>query len=198
VRTAKAYLSLMVIAALAAALAGAAQAAPVTARPMQQATKTAASMYVAYATKATAANKMAFDVPQALQELWTTCVEGGLHPAGPSIVAAQTEGQEGQTIKWEAWLPLADQPSDDDLANRGPVPIKQVPQTDVAFTYHAGEMATVQDTFITLVGWAVGRGLNTGDRARIVISVWPMDSKPEHLVAECQLELAAPATGLAK
>ncbi len=183
------YLSVVAV-ALVVTLAGIVQAAPVADRPMQQGTKTVATMYVAYAGKTSAPKDIAAQIPQTLQELWTSCVDNGLHPAGPPTVAAQIEEQTDQAVKWEAWLPLADQPSAEDLANKGPVPIKQVPQTVVAYTYHAGNLADIETTFGALANWALGQGMTPAGRARVVMNMTPPDGNAEHMTAECQLEVA--------
>jgi len=116
-------------------------------------------------------------------------VDNGLHPAGPPTTAAEAVDEAAQLVKWEAWLPLAEQPSADDLANEGPVPIKRVPETTVAFTYHVGDPAFIGDTFAALANWAGAQGLTLSGRARVVVNMTPTDGEAEHFVRECQLEI---------
>jgi hypothetical protein len=179
---------MVVVAALTVTLSGMVQADPI-ARPMQQGTKVVAAMCVAYAGRTSDPKEIGAQISQTLQELWTSCVDNGLHPAGPSIVAAETADRATQMVKWEAWLPLAEQPSADDLANRGPVPIRQIPQATVAFTYHVGDPGQIGSTFAALATWAGANGLRPLDRARVVVNMTPTDGKEEHFVRECQLEL---------
>jgi effector-binding domain-containing protein len=189
----KAHTSTVV--ALVGALAGIAEAAPVADRPMQQGTKVVAAMYVAYASKTSAPEDVDAQTSETLNELWTLCVDNGLHPAGPPTVVAEIQPQADQPVRWEAWLPLADQPSEDDLANRGPVPIKQVPEARVAFTYHSGDPGNIQGTFAALVKWMVGEGMTPAGHARVVVSMTPPDGQPEHMTRECQFEMQGGAPG---
>jgi hypothetical protein len=184
-----AYLAVVGVVALVAALAGIAQAAPVTDRPMQRGTKTVVAMYVAYAGRTSGPDEIDAQISQTLEDLWAFCVDNGLHPAGPPTVAAETVDEAAQLVRWEAWLPLADQPSADDLANEGPVPIKRVPETTVAFTYHAGDPAFIGDTFAALANWAGAQGLTLSGRARVVVNMTPTDGEVEHFIRECQLEI---------
>jgi len=179
----------MVAAVLVITLAGIARAAPVTDRPVQQGAKLVPAMYVAYAGKTCAPKDIGAQIEATLHELWVSCLDNGLHPAGPTTVAAEIQPQADQAIRWEAWLPLADQPSADDLANKGPVQIRQIPATWVAFTYHSGDPATISDTFAALVKWMTDKGMTPAGHSRVVVSVTPPDGKPEHMVRECQFEM---------
>jgi len=192
------YLSVVAAVVLVITLAGIAQAAPVADRPMQQGTKLVAAMYVAYAGKTSAPKDVAAQIEETLHELWTSCVDNGFHPAGPPTVAAGIQPQADQVVKWEAWLPLGDQPSADDLANKGPVPIKQIPQAWVAFSYHSGDPVNIQDTFAALVKWMVGQGMTPVGHARVVVNMTPSDGKPEHMTRECQFEMAGEPPAAAK
>ena len=187
--TSSRYLSVVAAVGLVVTLPGIAGAAPVADRPLQQGTKIVAAMYVAYAGKTSAPKDVGAQIEQALHELWTSCMDNGLHPAGPPTVAAEVQEQADRALKWEAWLPLADQPSADDLANKGPVPIKLIPQAWVAFTYHSGDPVNIQDTFAALVRWMVGQGMTPAGHSRVVVSMTPPDGKPEHMTRECQFEI---------
>ena len=197
-RRSSAYMSAVVAVMLVVTLAGIAHAAPSADRPVQHGAKLVAAMYVAYAGKTSAPKDIGADIEAALHELWVSCIDNDLHPAGPPTVAAEIQPQADQALKWEAWLPLADQPSADDLANKGPVPIKQIPATWVAFTYHSGDPANIADAFAALVTWMTGQGLTPVGHSRVVVSMTPSDGKPEHMTRECQFEMAGEPAAAAK
>ena len=150
--------------------------------------KVVPAMYVAWDAKKTLIAQMDKEVSKAFQDMWQACVDNGLHPIGQPTIAVEMEGPPGDTLNWQAWIPLADQPRQEDLADKAAVRVKAVPQADVAFTYHYGAPWDLQDTFMKLVAWAQGQGLQVAGKARAIIYVWPGSKDEKQIVTECQLE----------
>jgi effector-binding domain-containing protein len=158
------------------------------ARPPLTGVKAVPAMYVAWDTKKSVIAQMDKDVPQVVKELRQSCIDTGLHPLGQPIISVEMEGPVGDTLTWQAWIPLADLPRQEDLAGKAAVQVKAVPQVNVAFTYHYGAPFDLQDTFMKLVAWAQAQGLQIAGRARVIVHQWPDDKDEKHLVSECQFE----------
>ena len=169
-------------------LASAAAFAQGEARVPLTGVKTVPAMYVAWDAKKTLIAQMGKEADKTFQDLWQACIDNGLHPMGQPIIAVEMEGPPGDTLNWQAWAPLADQPRPEDLAEKAAVRVKAVPQAAVAFTYHYGQPWDLQDTFMKLVAWAQGQGLQVLGKARVAIYVWPGKQDEKYIVSECQLE----------
>ena len=146
------------------------------------------AMYVAWETKKSALADMNKEIPKAFQELWQSCVDNGLHPIAQPTVVVDMATAQGDALNWEAWFPLADKPTPEDLAEKAAVRVKAVPQTDVAFTYHYGAPADLQDTFMKLVGWVQAQGLTMGGKARAIVYTSAESKDEKQIVTECQIE----------
>ena len=159
-------------------------------REIRMATKTVPAMYVAYVTQTTSMEQMAQNIRSVLQELWPACVDNGYHPIGPAIVTADLNNPPAaaQEINWEAWVPIADQPTEEDLADDAVVLVKLIPPRPVAYTYHIGALDDMQGTFMGLATWAMSQGLDIVGRGLATLFRFPR-ADDLNLVVECQLEL---------
>ena len=124
-----------------------------------------------------------------------SCQDNGYHALDIGIItiAGVMGPAPAGNLKWEAWLPIVEQPTDEELREDAPVSVKRVPQSEVAFTYHVGDPNDVENTLMGLFAWAGGKGLRLTGGARVLITgMTGMGNRPE-FVAECQLEVAQAA-----
>ena len=150
--------------------------------------KVAPAMYVAWESRRSPMAHLDKDMSKAFQELWQSCIDTGLHPIGTPIMSVDQEEAPGDTLDWQAWIPLADQPQKEDLAEKAAVRVKAVPAAKVAFTYHYGAPFDLQDTFLKLAAWAMGQGFGVAGHVRGIVYVWPGSKDEKQIVTECQME----------
>lgn len=150
--------------------------------------KVAPAMYVAWESRRSPMAHLDKDMAKTFQELWQSCTDNGLHPIGTPIMSVDQEEVPGDTLDWQAWIPIADQPKPEDLAEKAAVRVKAVPAATVAFTYHYGAPFDLQDTFLKLAAWAMGEGFQVAGKVRAFVYVWPGNKDEKYIVTECQLE----------
>jgi effector-binding domain-containing protein len=161
---------------------------------IQRDVKTVAPMYVAFVERASPPDQIPIEADEALTELWTSCEDNGYHPLDVGIItiAGVMSPAPADNLKWEAWLPIIEQPTDEELRQDAAPRVKRVPRSEVAFTYHVGDPNDIENTLMGLFAWAGGKGLTLTGRARVLmIGMTGAANRPEFL-AECQLELAQP------
>ncbi|MEN6345499.1 MAG: hypothetical protein ABFE16_09330 [Armatimonadia bacterium] len=174
------------VATLVLAFLGSAQAQE---RGVQTGVKKVPAMTVAYKVQTSTFEDAGKVIPVTLRELLTAARDNGLHPLGYVVLRVQMDAPPvpGEAIRWELWLPIADAPQPDDLKPQAVVLVKQVEQTPVAFTYHLGPIEQLQETFMDLVTWAMGRGVDLTGEARLITYGQLEETKLQEMVWECQL-----------
>lgn len=177
---------MVVVTALVVAFLGSAQAQE---RGVQTGVKKVPAMTVAYKVQTSTFEEAGKVIPVTLRELFTAARDNGLHPLGYVVLHVQmdTPPVPGEAIRWELWLPIADAPQPDDLKPQAVVLVKQVEQTPVAFTYHLGPVEQLQETFMDLVSWAMGRGVDLTGEARLITYGQLGEKGLQEMVWECQL-----------
>jgi hypothetical protein len=154
-------------------------------------TKSVPAMYVAFVAKTSSLEAVKTDTTAGLTALWTACRAAGLHPIGVPTLSVALSGIETGPLSWEAWLVLTDLLDPARLPQKPGLTTKQVPATQVVYTYHAGDPWQMEPAFERLHAWATNQNLPLGGRARTMFYVWPGEKSDENTMTECQFELRA-------
>lgn len=167
---------------------------PVLGRQIQIGTKTLPPMTVGFVARSTALADIGKQIAKEFGDLWATLLDNGFHPMTVGVVRVRVDELPGagQPLPWEAWLPVAEEPAPQDLGPNAVVRVKQIPATDVAFTYCTGGFEELQNVFGTLASWAMQKNLQLTGEARVVF--WGMLQAGDKQVPllECQLAVQPP------
>lgn len=163
-------------------------AAVASAQDLQIGAKTAPAMFVAYTEHESATATISDDVGPAITSLWTACRQAGLHPIALPMLSLDVVGLAGGTVKWEAWMMLADQLDPQKLPDKPGLKIKNVPATPVVYTYHQGDPADLPDTFARLQSWATNHNLPATTQLRAIVYSGAFTQDRGDVLIECQFE----------
>lgn len=158
------------------------------AQGLQTGTRTVPAMFVACEGNTSPTPGARQEIEAAFGRLWTRCHASGLHPIGLPIVCLDLGTLPNGEAKWEAWVPLADALTADQLPQLPGLTLKFVPATPVAYTYYQGNPWEMGNTFADLGAWAGNHNVPVTTRARAIFYAGPFGKEPQDIITECQLE----------
>jgi len=160
-------------------------------REVQTGLKTTGQSY-ATATELTFAMAEIANAPQALPDALTKLAEdtkkAGLTPVGPAQVsiAGVLPPDPAGKVTLQVQLPIIEVGTEDDLKGGAGVKVVKQDPVQVAYTYHKGGMAELQNAFFRLYNWAMAQGKEVTGLPTLVIFRAPT-AEDDSILAELQL-----------
>jgi hypothetical protein len=110
-------------------------------------------------------------VREGFELLRDATVAAGFTPVGKARIVVQVgmEGPPQGTLPFLLELFIIDQPTPDDLKAEHDFQLLPVKAEKVAYTFHKGPVAEVERTFMRLVQWTIGQGLDMAGQPTMIL-----------------------------